>query len=258
MAKGKVKTAWVNSPEADAVAAFYVQGHSVRETAEKFGVTKVQVNNLAKTRHLSNGKTFAEGKAEENEKRKQKSEQDLRERLKGLGFEYLGGFINKESKIRIRCVKCGYKFECRADSITDRLHCIACQKRETQQRKKQQAEERKKESEQRAEVRRIEREWHRLMYPPKDGYADMHEAFLNRSGICEICGKPYTVREYVELCGLKKAQDNGVCSDECRRIKYNRSVRESRKRRGVRDNHRHRAKKYGCAYDPTVTFPRLI
>ena len=90
----------------------------------------------------------------------------------------------------------------------------------------------------------------------KSKYAAIHEAFLNRSGICEICGKPYTVREYVEACGLKKAQDNGVCSDECRKIKTKKTIKALHK--GRRDSHRHRAKNHGCAYDNSITLARLI
>lgn len=89
-------------------------------------------------------------------------------------------------------------------------------------------------------------------------YSKVHEEFLNRSGTCEICGKSYTVREYAESCGTRYAVDNGVCSAECRRLKKRRMERESRHRRGVRDSHRHRAAKYGCAYDPSVTLKKLI
>jgi len=251
MMKGKKKGAWVNSAQADAVAEYYVQGYTVKETAERFGVTKGQVNNLAKARKLTNGRTFVPGSNEDTARRKREAEQQLIKRLAEYSFDYLGGYKNKTSKIKIRCQKCGFEFEHRADTISDCLHCVECQKKATQERQ----EEQRRIAAQRAEARRIEREWQRLLRPTVD---KRKEGLLNRTGICEICGKPYTVREYVQDRGLKYASNAGVCSDKCYHVKMNRLGRKSRKQRGVRDNHRNRAKKYGCAYDPSVTLAKLI
>lgn len=252
MPKGKVASAWINSAQADAVAEYYVQGHSVTETAEIFGVPRSQVNNLAKARGLTNGRNFRLSRVEDQ---KVEAERKLAERVTKIGFEYVGGYTSKTGKVQIRCQKCGAEFERTVKFLQcGNVICVECQKAETQKRN----EEKRQIAAQEAETRKIEREWYRLTHPPKEAYAEQHEAFLNRSGICEICGKPYTVREFVKSAGLKKACDSGVCSGECRRIKQNRSVRESRKRRGVNDNDRHRAKKYGCAYDPSITLKKLV
>lgn len=252
----KKSGAWVNSPQADEVAAFYGEGHSVRETAERFGVTLDQVNNAARVRQISNGKNVTRGLQASNELRRAEAEKHLAEKLHEFGLEYLGGYTARGSKVRVKCLKCGCEYERTVEFLKKGTApaCAECQKLET---KKRQEEQRRKKAQQ-AEVKALEREWYRRFHPPKDSYSKMHEAFLNRSGICEICGKPYTVREYVESCGRKKAQDNGVCSEKCRRIKLNREGRESRKRRGVQDNHRHRAKKNGGEYDPSVTLKRLV
>lgn len=255
MPKGKVACAWINSAQADAVAEYYVQGHSVTETAECFGVTKYQVSNLAKARGITNGRTFRSGVDAENSKRSGGAEQRLAEHLSEIGFEYVDGYSNKHGSAKIRCQKCGAEFVRSVDFLRrGNVICVECQKTETRRHN----EERRRIATQRAETRKIERELYRLAHPPKEAYAEQHEAFLNRSGICEICGKPYTVREFVKSAGLKKACDSGVCSGECRRIKQNRSVRESRKRRGVRDTHRHRARKFGLAYDPSITLKKLV
>lgn len=249
----KVKTAWVNSPQADAVAAFYVEGHSVRETAEHFGVTTAQVNNLAKERRLTNGRTFRQSSAERIEKLRAEGEQRLADHLSEIGFEYVGGYTNKDGKAIVRCRECGAEFERTVDILKKgKVVCRECKKRETRIRQ----EEKRQKAAQQAEVNRIEREWYRRFHPPKDSYSKMHEAFLNRSGICEICGKPYMVREYVESCGLKQARDNGVCSDECRRAKNKAVIKAAHK--GRQDSHRHRAVKYGGAYDPSVTLKKLV
>ena len=256
MAKGKVKGAWINSPQAEAVAEYYVQGHSVAETSERFGVSKGQVNNLAKLRGLTNGRNFRTARAEDM---KREAERRLAEHVAGMGFKYIGGYSDKNGKATVECCKCGARFDRTVDFIWRHgVSCPECKKAETA---KQQAENAKRQAERKkneAEIRTLEKEWFRLLNPPRDFYAEQHEAFLDRSGICEVCGKAYTVREYVESCGLKKAQDGGVCSAECRRLKKRREERESRKRRGVNDNDRHRAKKYGCAYDPSITLKKLV
>ena len=48
----------IRSELCDEIASYYVEGHSVSETAKKFGVPKGQVNNIAKKRHLTNGQDF--------------------------------------------------------------------------------------------------------------------------------------------------------------------------------------------------------
>ena len=244
----RVASAWINSPQAVEVAKYYTQGHSVKETAEKFGVSTVQVNNLAKKRGLTNGMTWL-GRNSSIEKRVKEAEQRLAKTLAHLGFDYLGGYKTKESKCKIRCRDCGSEYERTSEFLRKgNVTCVECRKREIKERQA----ERKRE----AEVKKAERDLYRMMHPPKDAYAEQHERFLMRSGICEVCGKPYTVREYVESCGFKKAQDNGVCSKQCRDEKKRRIMRKSHK--GRQDSHRHRAKKYGCDYDPGVTLKKLV
>lgn len=247
MGKWIKRTAWSNSTQADEVADYYVQGHSVADTAERFGVTKAQVNNLAKQRHLTNGRGFHESA---NPSRKQYAEKRLADTIISMGFEYVGGYSGKHCSVKIKCVKCGAEFERTADFIKrGNVVCPECKKREATERE----EERRRISKQNADVRRLEQEWHRMTHPPKD---ERREKLLDKTGICEVCGKPYTVREYVESCGLKYARDNGVCSADCKKIKTRQIVKESHK--GRQDSHRHRAKKFGCAYDGTVTLKKLI
>lgn len=247
----KVPHAWVNSEQADRVAEYYVQGHSVADTANHFGVSKVQVNNLAKARRLSNGRKFGEViNSEHNEKRRQEAIQRLSDRLADIGFEYLEGYTDSKGEAKIKCLRCSTEYErtvafLRKGNVT----CSVCQKRDAQQRRE---EERKKREEQ-AEIKKIEREWYRLTHPPKD---KRRESLLDQTGICEICGKPYTVREYIKSCGMRYARNNGVCSAECKTEKTRQIMREAHKNR--RDSHRHRAKKFGCEYDSSITLKKLV
>lgn len=246
---------WERSAECDEAMTYYVAGHTVAETAEKFGVSKARINGSVKTRGLTNGRQWGERSDAHKEAVRKEAEHRLAERINSLGFDYLGGYTNMVQNVVLKCRACGDVFERTAGFVMrGNLICKKCEHEKTLIRQAKQRIIRKAE----AERRRAEREAERLLHPPKDRYADLHNDFLDREGICEICGKPYTVREYIESCGAKKAQDNGVCSDKCRRIKTNRQVREYRKRRGVRDSHRHRARKYGCAYDSSVTLAKLI
>lgn len=249
----KVKTAWVNSQEADAIAEYYKQGHTTKETLERFGINKGQLANLRKARGITNGRTFRSGGDAENSKRSSGAEQRLAEHLSEIGFEYIDGYSDKHGSVKIRCQKCGAEYVRSVDFLRrGNVICVECQKAETQKRN----EEKRRLATQETETRKIEREWYRLAHPPKEAYAEQHEAFLNRSGICEICGKPYTVREYIESCGIKYARDNGVCSSECKKEKTKRIVRILHKDR--RDSHRYRARKYGLAFDSSITLKKLV
>lgn len=240
---------WIRSSECDEIAEYYAQGHSVKETAERFNVSTGQIVNLSKKRSLTNGR----GKNEANDKLAKEAEQRLAKHVAEIGFEYVGGYSGKKGKATIRCRVCGSEFERTVAFLKDgNVICPECQKRESLARQ----EEKKRIAKQNADVKQVERLWYKLTHPPKDPYDEQHEAFLNRSGICEICGKPYTVREYVESCGLNKAQDNGVCSDICRQKKLKASIKASHK--GRRDSHRHRAVKFGCEFDSSITLQKLI
>ena len=250
MPRGIVKNAWVNSPQADEVARYYTDGHTVRETAEKFGVTKVQVNNLVKKRHLTNGVYWKNGAVKSNENRSKDAEQRIGQYIDSLGFQYLGGYTNKKGYVNIKCKTCNTKYKRTYEHIrTGNVICLECQKRQTQER---QAKE-KEIARQNAEMRKLERDWMRLLNHKEDHFKKLHQEFLNRTGICEICGKEYSVRDYVESANLKYAIDNGVCSAECRKEK-----KRILKRRFKTSNHIHRSKKYGVAYESGITLRKLI
>lgn len=57
------------SAEVDKVLAYYEQGHTVLETCEKFGIKRTKLNDYAKRRKVSNGRTWQEGGQECNKAR---------------------------------------------------------------------------------------------------------------------------------------------------------------------------------------------
>lgn len=54
---------------ANEVLEFYQNGHSQRETMDKFGISRNDLQNWVKRRGVTNGRTFKQGAAESNKKR---------------------------------------------------------------------------------------------------------------------------------------------------------------------------------------------
>lgn len=81
----------------------------------------------------------------------------------------------------------------------------------------------------------------------------------DKAHTCSVCGRQFSIAEFIENKGLTLIPtEPKYCSKECEKKHNNRKRKEWKKRRGVPDSHRHRAKKYGCAYDPSVTLAKLI
>ena len=244
---------WERSPRCDEAMAYYVQGHTVLETAKKFGVSKYQINNSVKNRRLTNGRNWRETRNEAGERLRREAEQRLAERLDALGFDYIGGYAGRDGTATIKCRACGDVFERTADFIkTGNLICRKCEHEKALARQAERRMIRKVE----AERKRTERETERLLRPPKNYYEKTRNEFLDRVGTCKVCGKSYRVRDYVESCGLKYARDGGYCSAECRDVRAKEIVRISHK--GRQDSHRSRARRFGCKHDSSITLKKLV
>lgn len=108
---------WAKSPECDKAMEFYQQGHSVAETAEKFGVSKVQINNVVKTRRLTNGKDWREECDKANRQRmldygyvipkSATSGYIQRAKRHGVAFEYGITLKSVIKRYGLRCAICG-------------------------------------------------------------------------------------------------------------------------------------------------------
>lgn len=248
---GEGKLAY-DSFRADEIAEFYTEGHSVRETAERFGLTKAQVNNFVRRKCLTNGRQWQDGVAEANKQRSKDAELRVSEHIDSLGFTYIGGYTNSDGYVHIRCKECGTEYKRTYDHIhRGNVVCIECQKRQTQERQAKM----KYIAKCNAEMRQLERKWIQALTPKKNYYEDtVHQDFLNRTGICQICGKKYIVGDYMKSAGLKYAVDNGVCSLECKKEKKRRLKRQYKSP----SNHRHRAKIHGVDYEPGITLKKLV
>lgn len=247
---------WERSPRCDEAMAYYTDGHTVRQTAEKFGVPESQINNSVKKRGLTNGRQWGEISDEQRERQRYEAEQRLIERLDVLGFDYLGGFTVMAEKVAIKCRTCGDVFERTADfSMHGNLICRKCEHEKTI------AEQNKQRMLCRAaaEKRRIWQDQVRQRAEAQRADALFH--LLNdKTHTCIVCGKSFSIAEYMGDCGLKQIQhDPSYCSDACKRRAKHRKSKECKKRSGNfdRGNHRHRARKYGVAYEPGITLKKV-
>lgn len=248
---------WERSPRCDEAMAYYTDGHTVRQTAEKFGVPESQISNSVKKRELTNGRQWGEISDEQRECQRYEAEQRLTERIDSLGFDYLGGYTNKTGNVALKCRACGNTFERTAGfAMRGNLICKKCEHEKALIRQEKRRIVRKAE----AEKRRAEREAQKLEQNPL-GLSKRElekQKKLDTICTCTVCGKEYTPRQYMESEGLTLFSNVGYCSHECKRKAMNRLCKKNKKIRGIQDNHRHRAKKYGCKYDPSVTLEKLI
>ena len=240
---------WERSPKCDEAMAFYVAGHSVKETAEKFGVSTAQINNSVKVRELTNGRPHGGIPAWFNNQQSEEAEQRLINRLESLGFEYVSGYC--DGHIKIRCRQCGDEFKrCVDFAKHGNVVCRKCEHKKAIIRQTERREAQKVESAKRQEAREIEKAMREFQQQIQ---RDMK---LDEVCKCKVCGSKYTPRQYMQSEGLTLFSNVGYCSHECKRRAMNKSAKNSHK--GRQDSHRHRARMYGCAYDSSVTLKKLI
>lgn len=247
---------WTRSPQCDAAMEYYIQGHTVKETAERFNSTIDQINNIVKRRGLTNGRSWRDCQDHITQQKKE-AEKNLAQHLLEMGFDYIGGYTNKEGRVDIRCRCCGAEFSRGVDSIRDgNTVCLECQKAETIKRQTKTKQQRIFESEQR---RKAQEEKKQRVEVEK---AEARSHLLNdKNHVCLECGKYFSIADYMEDCGLKQIQHNpSYCSNACRRKVYHRKGKECKRRSGALDrgNHRHRARKYGVSYEPGITLKKLV
>lgn len=246
MRKGyRVKGAWVNSAEADSVAAYYIDGHSITETSRRFGVSKVKVDSVIKSRGLTNGRKFQEARVEDQKK---SAVQRLSTHLLETGFEYVGGYTDKSGKIVVRHLRCGQEFERSVDFCKrGNMVCRECQRRE--------AEKLKAETMKSREAARLIEKDERIRRKQEE----LCNLLESECHVCTVCGSLFSIRDYMDSCGLRQIQhDPKYCSEACKRKYYNRMSKQCKRTSGKRDSFRHRALKYGCDYDPSITLRKLI
>lgn len=140
------------------------------------------------------GMAYTEGEAEANNPALRNSEKEAKRRIeeKCQGFEYVSGYMNNRSVIKIRCRKCGKITEVRYDvkhSQSYNSSCVHCKERERSAAKQ--------EIEHLKALKRAERERERI---PK-----AKSAVQTAINVCIVCGALF-----VDVPG------RGGCSPQCR------------------------------------------
>ena len=236
---------------ADEILAYYSEGHTQAETMERFGITKNQLQYLAKRYKVSNGRTAADictvngskGVEKSAAMNMAKARERLLEALNEIGLELISEYKGKEAPVLLRCRTCGAEFERTPYHIKRRgTTCLTCKHERIQQK-----HEAERQAKQKAKaIAKAKKENERIIR-------------LNTLHVCKVCQKPYTILSYMESIGTTYERVSGYCSAECRNKAKNLREREYRKRNGISwGKHYTRAKKKGVPYERGVTLPNLI
>lgn len=242
---------WTKSAVCDEAMTLYLQGHSEKEVADKFGISVAQFDNQLRRRGIKKTpeqrreswrKSIFKASAKGRESQKERARQKRVAHLDELGFDLIGDNVAK-------CRKCGCEFERGTQHLAKgNVICPDCAEAASLEHKRIQREQ--------AEAKRIENHNAKLLKNPRglSRYQLFVQSKLDVIHVCEICGNEYTMRTRMKKEGLKYCSDNGCCSTECAKKR----TRKKRKASGYLDGHRHRARRYGCEYDGSVTLKRLI
>jgi 5-methylcytosine-specific restriction endonuclease McrA len=242
---------WTKSAVCDEAMTFYLQGHSKKEIADKFGISATQFDNERRRRGIKKTqeqrkeswrKSIFKARAKGNEAQKERARQKRVAHLDELGFDLIGDNVAK-------CRKCGCEFERGAQHLSKgNVICPDCAEAASLEHKRIQREQ--------AEAKKIENHKAKLLKNPR-GLSYYQLSIQNKLDVihvCEFCGKQYTIRERIQAGEIKTCQDSGCCSKACAKKRSRRKLRKS----GFPKNHLHRAHKYGCAYESGITLEKLI
>ena len=244
---------WTKTSARKEAINYYLQGHTVKEVAEKYGITVTQFENERRERGIlkppgqrkdSWRASLKKAGEKANLNAVARADHKRVEHLESLGFD----FIKKsEGKGTVKCRECGHVFERSLPHLTGgNVECPECKRRVRESREVERQAEKEKNR------RKLESERTAKTPMGLTPYQLEREKKLDVVHICKECGKEYTPREYIRQTGGKSYSNPGFCSKICQK-KYN-----HKKRPDWNKGHRRRARHYGCEYDPSVTLPKLI
>ena len=202
--------------------AFAEMGMSYYEIERLTGVNHSNISTHLRKLGYFRGKGNSPKKAEQDAAKREEGQKHFAEKFAkryGDRFEYMGGYVSQRSGTHPH-IKCKTCSHEFERCIDWRyeIQCPECYRRETERRKALKVES-----------------------------AARKKTYLKH---CDVCGVEFET-EY---------ETAKRCSIECQHRYANRKNQERRKRNGTasRAEHRKRARKYGCKYDPSVTLRKLI
>lgn len=172
----------------EAMRTYKAEGHSHSEVAEKFGVnmslTLVYCKGIAKQR-LSPEEQSKRSK-EQQQKTLAQREEKACQQISQKGYEYVGGYVDTDSFVTIRCPKCGTVFERSMVSIrhNQSIVCPGCAEKAKEEKKRQKAEAKERER----QARKEERQERKRAEEERKKAEKLHP--------CPVCGTPTTRGKY--------------------------------------------------------------
>ena len=169
---------------------YKAKGHTNKEVAEHFGIAYRTAKNICKG--------IAPQPPSGNNQYKKNTEEDKRayvESLLPMGFSYIGGYIDCEHKVTIRCKVCGLEFERSMVSIRHgaKTTCPVCAENEKRIELEAKAKEKAE-----AKAKRHELSKQRQVERQADKEA---KRFLKTRLIkCEECGKVFATTRQNAVC----------------------------------------------------------
>ena len=177
---------------------YKAKGHTNKEVAEHFGIAYGTAKDIC--RGIAPPTATQRG----NNKYKKYNEESNRayvESLLPMGFSYVGGYINCEHKVTIRCKVCGLEFERSMVSIRhgNNIICPDCFKADLAEKKQREQIQKTK---QRAELERQRAETRKRKAEARA------EWLADRLHACPVCGAMTTNPKYCSAVCLNKANNH--------------------------------------------------
>lgn len=186
------------------VKKLLADGIGYREMARLLGVTRNTIRSYCR----NNGLELTDDVLNSSEHRYHKKNDCVVEReIEGYDLEYLGGYVNNATPMKVRCKKCGAEFERSLICIRKAKECPTC--------KAQRIDRERKATEETKRKRQAEREAKRLKKKH-----DAERKRIERLHPCAVCGRQTDRPKY--------------CSDVCKRKAENKN-RELKRRNRIKD-----------------------
>lgn len=198
------------------IVALRKQGYSMNQLAEKFELSDGTICNICKRYGVAGVMSDRRPQTYRNQNKKITEEEKRAyvESFLPIGFSYVGGYIDSDHKITIRCKVCESVFERSMVSIRHHNSIICeCCKAEKQMHEQKRKERERIERQNQARERLIQKEAERQA--------------KTRTVECEVCSNTFTTRNPLQVC----------CSTECSRKRFNR-ISSHRKDSRITDDKR--------------------
>ncbi len=211
---------WLRTPVCQEAMSYYSAGHSVGETAKKYGVTTGKILYATQRFGVKNGRNWKEAAADSNKRRHENAIARNKQILAAKEKE------RQQKAAELAAVRIAREEARKRQREKDQI-----QKREMRERARERAEAEKAEA--------------------------LFHVLNDKTHVCVECGAYFSVSEYMDYKGRKLIPTAPkYCSKGCERKVRNRARKKAPS--GKSGNYYIRARKYGCEYTTGITLTKLI